>query len=274
MKKLAVIGSPIDHSLSPSIHKIFAEMVGMDISYEAIEVTPENFKKDVDRLFFNLGYEGLNVTLPLKELANSYSKTNSRNCSLSASTNTLWLEGKEVAGDTTDGRGLISDLKSKSLKIEGASLVIVGAGGSARSVIPSLMECSPKKLLIINRTLEKAQNIASLFTSSSVEITAGRLGNDLSDLCDGIINTTSAGVLNEHIDYPKNLFHPSSWAYDLSYSSQQTFFSDQAKKANCSQIHDGFGMLFRQAAFSFEIWTGRRPDVEKAIDIFKQKFSR
>ena len=143
MKKYAVIGSPISHSLSPQIHALFAEEAGIDISYEAIEVTKENFKTKVDDLF-NEGFMGLNVTLPLKEDAFNYAGVKSERASLSESVNTLSFIDSSIHGETTDGVGLLADLADKGIRLEASSLLLLGAGGSARSIVPSLLSKNPK----------------------------------------------------------------------------------------------------------------------------------
>jgi|TARA_B110000914_G_scaffold226486_1_gene251995 shikimate dehydrogenase len=271
MKKYAVIGSPISHSRSPSIHSIFGKTVGLEIQYDAIEVVQENFETAVKNLFYNQGYEGLNVTLPLKELAYHFALKRSDICSLTKAANTLWLDNEEFIADTTDGKGLVADIESKGIDLKGSSLLILGAGGSAKSVLPSLLEQRPDSIKIINRTFKKAGNLATLYKDHECSVTAGNLREELDKNFDGVINTTSAGVLNEEIIYPNNLFATSSWFYDLNYSDADTPFNHEAKLNGCVEVFDGLGMLFRQAAFSFEIWTGLAPNVEEAMDILSKK---
>ena len=139
LTKLAVIGDPIDHSLSPKIHKIFAESSGLAISYEAILVEKKDFRSAVTSRF-DSGYAGLNVTLPLKEDAFNYANKLSEESKLSGSVNTLWKEDSFICADTTDGRGLVKDLISKNISLSNLEIVILGAGGSARANIPSLLK--------------------------------------------------------------------------------------------------------------------------------------
>jgi len=268
MKKYAVIGSPISHSRSPLIHSIFGKTVGLDIRYDAIKVNQNNFAATVRDLFLKESYEGLNVTLPLKELAYAFASKPSDICLLTRASNTLWMKDGEFFADTTDGKGLVADIKSKGIKLEGSSLLVVGAGGSAKSIIPSLVDCKPSEIKIINRTSEKAENIASLFKDSQCKVTSGNLTDQLENNFDGIINTSSAGVLNEKLIYPDDLFDSSSWVYDLSYSVTETPFNREAKLKGQEEVFDGLGMLFRQAAFSFEIWTGIAPNVEETMEIY------
>jgi shikimate dehydrogenase len=159
LKKLAVIGDPIDHSLSPKIHKIFAESSGLAISYEAIQVEKKDFRSAVTSLF-DSGYAGLNVTLPLKEDAFNYANKLSEESKLSGSVNTLWKEDSFICADTTDGRGLVKDLISKNISLSNLEIVILGAGGSARAIIPSLLKEKPGSITIANRTFSKAEQLA------------------------------------------------------------------------------------------------------------------
>ena len=128
IKKLAVIGNPIEHSLSPKIHSLFAKELGLKVSYEAIQIKKENFEDDLESLF-DRGYFGLNVTLPLKELAFSFADKLSEESELCGSVNTLWKEDSLTFADSTDGRGLVKDLKNKNINLENQEIVILGAGG-------------------------------------------------------------------------------------------------------------------------------------------------
>ena len=151
MKKFAVIGSPIGHSLSPQIHSLFAEQAQIEISYEAIEIIQSDFNSKVNQLFED-GYSGLNVTLPLKEIAFHYADKKSEEALLAESVNTLFLKDSSVCGETTDGPGLLLDLQAKGIELKGLNVVILGAGGSARAVIPSLLSSNLNSLSIANRT--------------------------------------------------------------------------------------------------------------------------
>ena len=163
-KKFAVIGSPIDHSLSPKIHSIFAKELGIEITYEAIKVEPIHFDTSVNQLF-DEGYAGLNVTLPLKELAFNYADELTEDSNLSGSVNTLWKEDGIIHGDSTDGRGLVRDLQEKKINLKNKEIVILGAGGSAKAIIPSLLREDPKRISIGNRTPVKAEQLVESFSS-------------------------------------------------------------------------------------------------------------
>ena len=258
-KKLAVIGNPIDHSLSPKIHTIFAEKLDLDISYEAINIQQEDFESSVRSLFED-GYVGLNITLPLKELAFSYANNLSEESELCGSVNTLWQEDSSVFGDTTDGRGLVIDLKNKKIDLNEKEVVILGAGGSAKAIIPSLMGQSPKRITLGNRTLSKAELLSERFSQSNNQLNVMSMSHTLDFRPDVIINTTSAGVLDQAIELPQNIFSKDTCVYDLSYSALETPFIKLAKKFGTEVCFDGIGMLVEQAALSFEIWTKQKPD--------------
>lgn len=268
MKKLAVIGNPISHSLSPSIHGIFAKTLGIDIQYDAIEVETKGFEDRLASLFLE-GYDGLNVTLPLKEQAFALAKKHTETCSATQSANTLWKEDGVLCADSTDGAGLMEDLISKGLNIKGSNIVVLGAGGSSKAILPSLLKAEPREVIILNRTIVKAKNLAEIYNNDKVKVSAGSLIKELPFESDGLINTSSAGLLGQELIHPKNLFNLNSWSYDLSYGEETTKFNELAKKNNISTVHDGLGMLFRQAALSFKIWTDLKPDVEEAMKIFR-----
>ena len=266
MNKYAVIGSPIDHSLSPQIHSIFAQEADIEISYEAIEVNKENFKIKVDELL-NKGYLGLNVTLPIKEEAFNYAEVKSENASLSESVNTLSFLHSSIYGHTTDGDGLLADLSDKGFVLESSSTVLLGAGGSAKSIIPSLLSKKPKHLFLINRTREKAENLVNRYKTHFPQIELlEELDNEIS--VDIVINSTSAGTLGEDIFLPENLFNSKPKVYALAYSKSETPFTLRAKNEGSREVYDGLGMLIHQAALSFEIWNRFKPStkgIEKKI---------
>ena len=268
MKKFAVIGSPINHSFSPKIHSIFGQQTGVSLIYNAVEILPKNFSKQVMNLF-NEGYDGLNITLPLKSLAYKFSNFHSEESKESESVNTLWKEGETFYGDTTDGKGFLKDLSDKSISLHDVNLLLVGAGGSARAILPNLIKENPKEIKIINRTSNKAFELSKKYQGFKVKISSGNLKDTVKFGPHGIINTSSVGTLNEKIIMPKGSFAGADWAYDLSYSDKVTAFNSLARQRGVKELFDGFGMLVHQAALSFEIWTGHTPDVKATIRNFK-----
>ena len=258
-KKFAVIGSPIDHSLSPKIHSIFAKELGIEITYEAIKVEPIHFDTSVNRLF-DEGYAGLNVTLPLKELAFNYADELTEDSNLSGSVNTLWKEDGIIHGDSTDGRGLVRDLQQKKINLKNKEIVILGAGGSAKAIIPSLLREDPKRISIGNRTLGKAEQLVESFSSSKSKMNLFEMSENLNFKPDIIVNSTSAGIKNENIELPRDLLSKDIYVYDLSYSQEDTPFLELVKSRGIENYHDGLGMLIQQAALSFKIWNNQTPN--------------
>ena len=259
-KKFAVIGSPIDHSLSPKIHSIFAKELGIEITYEAIKVEPMHFDSSVNRLF-DEGYAGLNVTLPLKELAFNFADELTEDSNLSGSVNMLWKEDGTIHGDSTDGRGLVRDLQARKINLKNKEIVILGAGGSAKAIIPSLLKEDPKRISIGNRTLAKAEELIESFSSSSKnKINLFEMSENLNFKPDIIVNATSAGIKNENIELPRDLLSKDIYVYDLSYSLEDTPFTKLVKSRGIEKYHDGIGMLIHQAALSFKIWNNQTPN--------------
>ena len=259
IKKFAVIGSPIDHSLSPKIHSIFAKELGIEITYEAIKVEPIHFDTSVNRLF-DEGYAGLNVTLPLKELAFNYADELTEDSNLSGSVNTLWKEDGTIHGDSTDGRGLVRDLQEKKINLKNKEIVILGAGGSAKAIIPSLLREDPKRISIGNRTFSKAEELLESFSSLKNKMNLFEMSENLNFKPDIIVNSTSAGIKNENIELPRDLLSKDIYVYDLSYSQEDTPFLELVKSRGIENYHDGIGMLIHQAALSFKIWNNQVPD--------------
>ena len=271
MKKFAVIGSPVRNSLSPKIHTAFAERLGMKISYDAIEIKKEGFEEKVRKLF-EQGYRGLNVTLPLKQSAYKLANEVSEQGEVVKAVNTLWLKKEKIYADTTDGRGLVKDLKNNGLGIEDLSILLIGAGGAAKSILPSLIEMRPKEIFIINRTESKAVELVEMLPKNNFLIKVSDHQKNLVNKVDGIINTSSAGLLGKKIVLPSNLFDYVKWVYDLSYSKKTTPFNLIAREKGVEKCLDGIGMLVHQAAFSFEIWTGKSPDTKAVLKDLRATF--
>ena len=258
-KKFAVIGSPIDHSLSPKIHSIFAKELGIEITYEAIKVEPIHFDTSVNRLF-DEGYAGLNVTLPLKELAFNFADELTEDSNLSGSVNTLWKEDGTIHGDSTDGRGLVRDLHEWKINLKNKEIVVLGAGGSAKAIIPSLLKEDPIRISIGNRTFVKAEKLVESFSSSKNKMNLFEMSEKLNFKPDIIVNSTSAGIKNENIELPADILSKDAYVYDLSYSLEDTPFIKLVKSRGIEKYHDGIGMLIHQAALSFKIWNNQIPN--------------
>ena len=268
MKKFAVIGQPIKHSLSPRIHSEFAKEAGSDISYEAIEMGPENFEQEIVKLFKS-GYRGLNVTLPLKELAFTYADEISQMGVEAGAVNTLWKDKDKIFADSTDGKGFAKDLFNNQISLKDKELLILGAGGASRSIIPSIINLKPKKITLLNRTFERASDLAERIENKGVVIDTLNTDEIPQGKIEGVINTTSAGLTGGNFIFNPKIFEEINWAYDLSYSKEATPFNELAKNLGVKRRFDGLGMLVNQAAASFQIWTGIQPETNRVLNSIK-----
>lgn len=273
-RRYAVIGNPIGHSLSPQIHQAFAQQVQISLHYEAIEIAEDNFENALNDLQ-QQGYKGLNVTVPFKQKAWQLCDRRSPRAEDSGAVNTLILQSNgEIAGDNTDGVGLTRDLvNNRNALIKRRKILLLGAGGAVRGVLPSLLALSPERLTLANRTVEKAELLAEDFHEIG-DITPCAyedLGRDKFDL---IINGTSAGLSKQVPPVPDEVLGINSICYDMMYDIKgNTAFVEWAQNRGASRAFDGLGMLVEQAAESFFIWHGVRVDTKKVIDSIRQPVS-
>lgn len=258
----AVFGQPIAHSLSPRIHAAFARQQGILIDYTAIEASPENFSYALDN-FHALGGRGANITLPHKQAAFAHCENTSARAQRAGAVNTLIRTDTGWDGDNTDGPGLIHDLTERHrIDLRGRRTLLLGAGGAARGVAPALLDAGIGELFVVNRTAGKADTLADAVGQPGR--VHPRYWEDLKDLgsFDFIINATSAGRGASSTALPFSLVSKRALAVDLSYSEAAIAFMSWAKAANVEFVLDGLGMLVEQAAISFSIWHGVRPETD------------
>ena len=271
--RYAVIGNPIEHSKSPDIHLLFADQTGEILTYEKILAKENEFSQVVEDFFNNSG-KGLNVTLPFKNLAYEFVDELSEYAEHSRAVNTIYRNNTgSFVGANTDGIGLLRDLK-KTLRLQllNKKILIVGAGGATQGIVEPLLNEKPAELLISNRTASKAEIIANQFQS---------IGN--TNFCslneipkkhfDLVIHATSVGLQGNKIELPREIIGPDTCCYDLLYNDQDTPFMEWAKKGVAKTVVDGFGMLLEQAAESFYLWRGKRPDTGMAYHYFRPDLS-
>lgn len=263
--RYAVMGYPVAHSRSPVIHRLFAVQTGQSLQYELLEVAPEKLESAIKQ-FARTGGKGLNITLPHKSEVTRFVDDMSERASTAGAINTLVFKNKEVYGDNTDGVGLIRDLKENlEIELEGANILILGAGGSTRGIISPLLEEKPESVVIANRTVKKATALAQIFSPqgpvSAVSFKNVRTPPEF----DLVINATSAGVKGETPPYPEHAISDKTICYDLSYSMRATPFSSWAKEQGAAKSYMGWGMLVEQAAESFYLWRGVRPDTAAVL---------
>jgi shikimate dehydrogenase len=258
--KYAVVGNPVSHSLSPVIHAQFAEQTEQDVDYSAIQIDIDEFGPHIKRLQAE-GFKGVNVTVPFKREAWEMADKLSPRAQDAGAVNTLIFQPDGlIIGDNTDGMGLGRDLiVNHQVLIEHRKILILGAGGAVRGVLGPLLSKKPGLLTIANRTLEKAQQLAEDFFHlwDISPCTYEDLGRQQYNL---IINGTSAGLKGEVPAVPDGVLGPNSICYDMMYDiNKPTAFVKWARDRGAVRAHDGLGMLVEQAAESFYIWRGVRP---------------
>ena len=265
MDRYGVFGNPIGHSKSPLIHRLFAQQTGEQLSYEALLAPLDDFP-GFARAFFADGL-GANVTVPFKEQAFALADQLSARAQRAGAVNTLKkLADGSLLGDNTDGAGLVRDLTGRhGLDLRARRVLLLGAGGAARGVAPALLDAGIDELWVVNRTPEKADALAdAVGEPGRVHV---RYWADLKAMgsFDMIINATSAGRSGGALELPFSLAGVRAVAVDLSYGEAAVSFLAWAEAARCEQRFDGLGMLVEQAAESFALWHGRRPDTDEVF---------
>lgn len=272
-ERYAVIGNPIAHSQSPRIHAAFAQQTGQCLIYERILGDTESFAVQV-REFFNAGGRGLNVTLPFKVAAWQLANHCSGRAAIAEAANTLVYNGDgTIFADNTDGPGIVRDLVCNyGVHFSEMSILLIGAGGAARGVIYALLEQKPRSLFVVNRTAIKAHALVAkllAYSAFNSSIRAGGLEN-IDGLCfDLVINATSASINGVVPVLPDGCVKSGGIVYDMFYSTQLTAFMQWGIEQGASLVVDGLGMLVEQAAESFLLWRGVRPDTGVVLKMLR-----
>ena len=263
--RYGVMGYPVSHSRSPVIHRLFAMQTKQDIQYELLQVSPEKLETAV-RQFQRTGGKGLNITVPHKSEVTKLVDQMSDAAATAGAVNTITFEDGETRGDNTDGIGLLRDLNvNLGIKLGGANILILGAGGSTRGIIGPLLDMQPSSVRIANRTLGRAQALVD-HVGKLGPVTACRFTVvPVSEPYDLIINATSAGLHGDTPPYPEAAISENTFCYDLSYGLNPTPFSIWAREHGASKSVMGWGMLVEQAAESFYIWRGVRPNTAPVL---------
>ena len=259
MDRYGVVGHPVAHSLSPVLHAHFAAAAGIDLEYRQLDAPPAEFAAAVRR-FAEAGGRGLNVTLPHKAAALELAGAASTRARRAGAAN--WLAfGADgaVRADNTDGAGLLRDLKALGLDPAGQHVLVLGAGGAARGILGELLDAGPARLLLANRTIARARELAARFPGVDA-CGLEELGAEAFDL---LVNATAAGRTGAALELPDSLLDADAACYDLGYGGDAGFLR-WAQAAGCARAHDGLGMLVEQAAESFALWHGVRPDAAAA----------
>lgn len=272
--QFAVVGNPIEHSRSPAIHEEFGRQLGIALRYKTLLAPLEQFAATI-QAFFAEGGAGLNVTLPFKEEAYGLARAHlSERARLAGAVNTLWMRDRQLHGCNTDGEGLLDDIQRLGISLEGKRILLVGAGGAAKGVLYPLLSARCALLRVVNRGAGRAHELrahaARLLPHWSNRLSAGAL-NEAQGQWDVVINATSGSLSGQTPELPGVEYAPGALAYDMVYAAQATPFMQQAKALGVRHVADGLGMLVSQAAVSFAIWHGRRPDVAPVLDMLRKQ---
>ncbi len=255
----AVVGHPVAHSLSPFIHSLFARQTGQAVSYRLMDTPPEQFIERVSE-FFATGGRGVNITLPHKTRAMTLANELTERARLAGAVNTLAARRDgTLLGDNTDGAGLVQDLTvNLGIRMRERSILLIGAGGAARGVIAPLIALAPRRIVITNRTAERAVALAAVFAGLGAVEGCG-FAELAGQAFDVIINATSASLTGELPAVPATAFAAGTFCYDMAYGRGDTAFVRWARELGCRRAVPGWGMLVEQAAESFRLWRGVRP---------------
>lgn len=268
----AVFGNPINHSKSPVIHRQFAEQTGQDMHYTRQLVNEGEFEIAA-REFFAQGGKGLNITVPFKLNAFDFAQKRTPRAERAGAVNTLALLGDgTILGDNTDGIGMIHDMHNLGWELQGKRILILGAGGAVRGILQPLLEESPARVTIANRTLSKAEELAKNFLDLG-DIQAKSFAQLQGNSFDIVINGTSASMQGELPPLPEKLLAENASCYDMMYGAEPTIFLQWAKAQGATQIADGLGMLIGQAAEAFYLWRQIRPEVVPVITALRRQIA-
>ncbi|NJD26103.1 MAG: shikimate dehydrogenase [Betaproteobacteria bacterium] len=262
--RYCVFGNPVAHSKSPAIHALFATQCRQDLTYDTVLAPLDGFAGAVQE-FVAAGGRGANVTLPFKEEACALCDRLSDRAARAGAVNTLSFAGGAIAGDNTDGAGLVRDIEANlGFPLAGRRILLLGAGGAARGAVAPLLACGPQTLAIANRTGDKAARLAAQFADLAA-VDAGNYADFAGRSFDVVINATSASLSGATLPLPDGAFAPGSLAYDMMYGRGETPFLAQARARGAGRCADGLGMLVEQAAEAFLVWRDVRPETAPVL---------
>ena len=261
--RYAVIGNPVGHSKSPFIHARFAAQTGEPVDYGHLLAPVDAFVPHV-RAFIEAGGRGLNVTVPFKLDAHAFANTLSPRAAAAGAVNTLRVDADGIYGDNTDGFGLVRDIEvNLGVPLKGARILLLGAGGAARGVVLPMLDRAPHTLTIVNRTAQKAEALVEQFAQAASDAHCRLAGGSARAIeagqYDVIVNATAGSLEAALPECDDRAFGNGTLAYDMMYSAHPTVFMQHAAKLGARGA-DGLGMLVEQAAESFYVWRGVRPD--------------
>ena len=271
MDRYVVMGNPVSHSLSPQIHAAFANATRQSLRYERMLVPPGAFREHARR-FFDEGGLGANVTLPFKVDAFDFAQSASERARIAGAANFLHARDGAVHADNTDGAGLVADLeRNEGVRLKGATILVLGAGGAARGILAPLLDAKPELIVVANRTASRAMELAARFRErGAIE---GVALDAIPVASYGLIlNATSTSTRGEALALPEHVLARGAFAYDLAYGAGAAAFVERMR-ASGMRASDGLGMLVEQAAESFFLWRGVRPDTAPVLAELRAKLS-
>jgi shikimate dehydrogenase len=266
----AVVGHPVAHSLSPEIHAAFARQTGQDIDYVKLPAPLDDFAATVQK-FRAGGGKGVNVTLPFKHKAWSLAEVHAGDAADARAVNTLAFRDGKIIGHNTDGSGLVADLeKNLDFPVRDKRVLVMGAGGATYGVMQPLLKAGPARLVVANRTSTKAHSLVAHFQKfAQIEMTVQEYSQLAGAQFDLVINATSAGLQDALPPLSAGIFAAGGLAYDMVYGRHTPFM--QFAQKHGARAADGLGMLVEQAAESFLIWRGVRPDTQPVIEKLRSR---
>ena len=268
--RFVLFGHPVGHSWSPFIHGMFARQFDHVVDYKLRDVKPEEFRHAVINFFVEQG-SGANVTLPHKPAAAEIVNELSARAERARAVNTIVRRSAtELYGDNTDGAGLVTDLvRNLGTKIAGQHVLIMGAGGAVRGVLAPLLEQEPREICIANRTPDRAERLRDEFSDLG-EISASGFDSVADRPWDVIVNATAASLAGEVPALPPGTVAPATVCYDMAYGRGDTAFMRWARDRGSNHAHKGWGMLVEQAAESYLLWHGVRPETKPVVDALER----
>ena len=270
MDRYVVIGHPVEHSRSPAIHARFAALTGQTLVYERLLAPLDGFTATVQD-FAAAGGRGCNITVPFKFEAWQLAARRTPRAELAQAANTLRFDAEADGGwwcDNTDGAGLVRDITvNAGVALAGRRVLLIGAGGAAAGALAPLLAAGPRRVVVANRTLERAQALvqshAALAALQKTELSA-QSPQALEHDFDLIINATASSLAGAEVPVPARVLRPGSLAYDMMYGPAAAGFLGWAREHGATP-RDGLGMLVEQAAEAFALWRGVRPPSRQVL---------
>lgn len=266
MKKVAVIGFPIKHSLSPKLHSFWIKKYKIEAEYNALEISPDNFNRETLNKYINEGYIGFNITIPHKEKALQIVDEITSTAKAIGAVNTIYLKDNKLIGTNTDAYGFIENIKqnSESFAFANKTAILLGSGGAARSIIYGMIKENINKIILLNRTYDNALKMQKEF-GEKIEVQEWKNRNSLTEQADILINSTSLGMVgSRELEVDLIKLKKTALVTDIVYNPLITNLLKQAKN-NGNPIVDGIGMLLYQAVDGFNYWFGKKPDVDNYL---------